>query len=73
MFEIRGDDVALPNDGDLRALIALLCEAELRSSAKTSSGAAAIAMASAASDPVIVVEVERNDNRAIGKAEPTAP
>ncbi|MBT1158462.1 hypothetical protein J1C56_22955 [Aminobacter anthyllidis] len=30
MFEITGDDVALLNDGDLRSLVALLCEAELR-------------------------------------------
>lgn len=30
MFEITGNDIALLNDGDLRALVALLCEAELR-------------------------------------------
>lgn len=30
MFEITGDDIALLNDEDLRALVALLCEAELR-------------------------------------------
>jgi len=31
MFEISGDDIAALNDGDLRSLVALLCEAELRS------------------------------------------
>jgi hypothetical protein len=31
MFEITGDDIAALNDGDLRNLVALLCEAELRS------------------------------------------
>src|SRR5260370_34745515 len=30
MFEITGDDIALLNDEDLRALIGRLCEAELR-------------------------------------------
>jgi hypothetical protein len=30
MFEITGDDIALLNDTDLRALIGRLCEAELR-------------------------------------------
>jgi hypothetical protein len=30
MFEITGDDISLLNDGDLRALIGRLCEAELR-------------------------------------------
>jgi hypothetical protein len=30
MFEINGDDVAALNDGDLRALIGRLCEAEVR-------------------------------------------
>lgn len=30
MFEINGDDIALLNDTDLRALIGRLCEAELR-------------------------------------------
>src|SRR6476620_1106126 len=30
MFEITGDDISLLNDEDLRALIGLLCEAELR-------------------------------------------
>src|ERR1051325_2160833 len=30
MFEITGDDIALLNDEDLRTLIGLLCEAELR-------------------------------------------
>jgi len=30
MFEISGDDIALLNDTDLRALIGRLCEAELR-------------------------------------------
>jgi hypothetical protein len=31
MFEITGEDIAALNDSDLRALVALLCEAELRS------------------------------------------
>lgn len=31
MFEITGEDIAQLNDGDLRSLVALLCEAELRS------------------------------------------
>ncbi|UMY16526.1 hypothetical protein MMB17_17765 [Methylobacterium organophilum] len=30
MFEVTGDDIAALSDGDLRALINLLCEAELR-------------------------------------------
>jgi hypothetical protein len=30
MFEITADDIAALNDEDLRSLIALLCEAELR-------------------------------------------
>lgn len=30
MFEITGDDIAALSDGDLRTLIALLCEADLR-------------------------------------------
>jgi hypothetical protein len=30
MFEITGDDIAALSDGDLRNLVALLCEAELR-------------------------------------------
>jgi hypothetical protein len=28
MFEITGDDISLPNDEDLRALLGRLCEAE---------------------------------------------
>ena len=31
MLDITGDDIALLNDGDLRDLVGLLCEAELRS------------------------------------------
>jgi len=31
MFEITGKDIAALNAGDLRSLVALLCEAELRS------------------------------------------
>src|ERR1051325_358387 len=31
MFEITGDDIAALNDGDLRGLVARLCESELRS------------------------------------------
>src|SRR5262245_44593087 len=30
MFEITGNDIAALSDGDLRSLVALLCEAELR-------------------------------------------
>lgn len=30
MLEIKGEDISELNDGDLRSLIALLCEAELR-------------------------------------------
>jgi hypothetical protein len=30
MFEITGDDIALLNEEDLRALVGRLCEAELR-------------------------------------------
>jgi len=30
MFEITGDDISLLNDTDLRTLIGLLCEAEMR-------------------------------------------
>jgi len=33
MFEITADDIAALNDGDLRALITRLCEAELKSRA----------------------------------------
>ncbi|KWT64251.1 hypothetical protein APY04_3515 [Hyphomicrobium sulfonivorans] len=38
MFEITGDDIALLNDVDLRALIGRLCEAELRKASVSPSG-----------------------------------
>jgi hypothetical protein len=39
MFEITPDDISLLNDKDLRTLVGLLCEAEVRSSGySTSSG-----------------------------------
>lgn len=38
MFEITGEDISNLNDADLRTLIALLCEADLRSSGLSTAG-----------------------------------